>query len=124
MICDDRKAAPGFRAEAWAEGRKRREDGADARPQPTQQGVCALGERPPPLAQSPTAQPHQEALRNLGSAVMGSRKTGSESGLELGKREHRGLFPTKAESYPLNHEDTLPFGSIGGRRLRLNPRSA
>ncbi len=45
--------------------------------------------------ESPTAQPHQEALRNLGSAVMGSRKTGSESGLELGKREQSGLFPAR-----------------------------
>ena len=27
MICADRKARPGFRAESWAEGRERREDG-------------------------------------------------------------------------------------------------
>ena len=27
MICAGRKARPGFRAESWAEGRERREDG-------------------------------------------------------------------------------------------------
>ena len=46
-------------------------------------------------AQFPRRQPHQEALRNLGSAVMGSRETGPEGGLEPGKREQRGLFPVK-----------------------------
>ena len=42
---------------------------------PTQLGVCALAARQPDKAQSPTAQPRQEALRNLGSAVMGVSKT-------------------------------------------------
>lgn len=65
---------------------------------PPTREVCALGARPPALAQSPTAQPHQEALRNLGAAVMGSRKTGPEGGLELGKREQRGLFPLKTSA--------------------------
>ena len=37
-ICDDRKAAPGFRAESWAEGRERREVGADDRSLPHQLG--------------------------------------------------------------------------------------
>ena len=57
-----------------------------------------LGARPPTLAQSPTAQPRQEALRNLGSAVMGGRKTGPEGGLEQGKRKQRGLFPVKTSA--------------------------
>ena len=34
MICAARNGAHGFRVESWAEGRKRREDGADARPGP------------------------------------------------------------------------------------------
>ena len=64
----------------------------------TNLGVCASDARQPDEAQSPTAQPRQEALRHLGAAVMGSRKTGSESGLEPGKREPCGLFPVKTSA--------------------------
>jgi len=42
MICAARNDAPGFRAESWAEGRERREDGADDRYRPTNLGVYAL----------------------------------------------------------------------------------
>ena len=38
MICDARMAAPGFRVESWAEGRERREVGADDRRLPHQLG--------------------------------------------------------------------------------------
>ena len=38
MICAARNEAHGFRAESWAEGRKRREDGADDHCLPHQLG--------------------------------------------------------------------------------------
>ena len=44
-------------------------------PHPTNSGVCAVGARQPTGAQSPTAQPRQEALRNRGSAVRGVSET-------------------------------------------------
>ena len=61
-ICDDRKAAPGFRAESWAEGRERQEVGADDRSLPTHSGVCAAGARSRWEAQSPRRKPHQEGV--------------------------------------------------------------
>ncbi len=79
MICAARNEAPGFRAESWAESRKRREDGADDRcwRQTRESAPRARVE-----AQSPTAQPRQEALRNLGAAERGRSKT-----LRLGRGE-------------------------------------
>ena len=70
MVCAARNGAHGFRVESWAEGRERREDGADDRCLPTNLGVCASDARQPDEAQSPTAQPRQEALRNLGLCRM------------------------------------------------------
>ena len=59
MICAARNAACGrSRSAAERVGRECSEDGA-VHPLPTQRGVCALGVRPPTLAQSPPAQPHQ-----------------------------------------------------------------
>jgi len=40
MICAARNKAHGFRVESWAEGRERREDGADDRDLLTNSGVC------------------------------------------------------------------------------------
>ena len=41
MICAARNEAHGFRVESWAEGWKRRTDGADDRSLSTNSGVCA-----------------------------------------------------------------------------------
>ena len=49
MICAARNEAHGFRVESWAEGRKRREDGADDRCLPHKLGslCCGRGVRRP-----------------------------------------------------------------------------
>ena len=64
MICAGRKARP---ASARNHGRKVGNAGrtsADGRCLPTQRGVCAVGARSRWEAQSPAAQPHQEAVRS------------------------------------------------------------
>jgi len=59
MICAARNEAHGFRVEAWAEGRERREDGADDRCPPTNSGVCGAGAASAPtVPQSPRRKPH------------------------------------------------------------------
>ncbi|MDQ3623277.1 MAG: hypothetical protein M3463_12425 [Verrucomicrobiota bacterium] len=57
MICAARNEAHGFRVESWAEGRKRREDGADDRcPSHKLGSLCLKGGR---RTVSP-AKPYQE----------------------------------------------------------------
>ena len=78
MICAARNEAHG---PAWKHGRKA---GSDVR---TAQMIAASPLTPESAAerrwaQSPTAQPHQEALRNLGSAERGLSET-----LRLGRGE-------------------------------------
>ena len=58
MICAARNEARGFHVESWAEGRKRREDGADDRSLPTNSGVCGAGvASAPTVPQSPRRKP-------------------------------------------------------------------
>jgi hypothetical protein len=87
MICAGRNVAVGFRAERWAEGRERSEDGADGRCLPTHRGVCALGARPPTLGTvSHGAAASGRRYGNLGFCWDGERETGGTMrGLELGK---------------------------------------
>ncbi len=58
MICATRNEAHGFRVESWAEGRKRREDGADDRCLPTNLEVCAAGVASADRCTVSPAQPH------------------------------------------------------------------
>ncbi len=58
MICAAHNGAHGFRGESRAEGRKRREDGANDR-QPTNSGVC-VGARQPGVCAVSSAQPRQK----------------------------------------------------------------
>jgi hypothetical protein len=92
MICAARNGAQGFRVESWAEGRGRREVGADDRCLPTNSKVCDSDARQPDEPQSPTAKPPQEALRDLGFAVMG-RQLCLRSASR--RRKNRGLDQTK-----------------------------
>ena len=46
MICAARNGADGFRVEAWAEGRERREDGADDRQRPTNSESATVRREP------------------------------------------------------------------------------
>ena len=75
MICTARNEADGFRGESWAEGRKRRKDGADDRCLLNKLGSLRRARVSRGWAQSPSAQPHQEALRNLGAAERGLSET-------------------------------------------------
>ena len=62
MICAARSGAHGFRVESWAEGRERREDGADDRGLPTNSGVCAAVVASADCCTVSPAQPHQEGV--------------------------------------------------------------
>ncbi len=80
MICDARNEASGFRAESWAEGRERSEDGADSRCLPTNSGVC-VGRAPAGgLRSLPRRQPHQEGVTENWVSV---ESCGSDEGRDL-----------------------------------------
>ena len=76
MIC-----APTTKREAVRVAQRSEEAGSAVRTAqfislPTQRGVCALGGRPPPFAQAPAAQPHQEGVTETWVSVeMGASKT-------------------------------------------------
>ena len=74
MICAARNEAHGFRVESWAEGRQRREDGADARGQPTNWGVWA-GECLPGRPSLPRRSRIRKALRKPGFPLRWVRRT-------------------------------------------------
>ena len=62
MICAARSGAHGSRVESWAEGRERREDGADDRCLPTNSGVCAAVVASADRCTVSPAQPRQEGV--------------------------------------------------------------
>ena len=120
MICAARNEASGFRAESGAEGRERREDGADDRCPTHQLGSLCLGRGVRrPWHSLPRRSRIRKALRKPRFPLRWVHRRRCIR-LRPGKRERQRTLPSKAQKLPLGSGGAL----VGSRSLTMEELQA